>query len=217
MDKKRLKRETITAPLIVDYLERGNLESDKLLLILHGYGQNSETIEKSLNDLIELKSDYHIIIPNGPFPIPKVRNENILYRFAWYFFNQFEKEYFIDFTTPKNLIKNLVQKIAPNKEITILGYSQGGYLAPFIGECLESVQTVIGINCKYRVDMLSDDLNFTLYHLHNDKDPIVDYEPALESFNAMKKIMKKEAHHISLDSKTHEITQEIISTLKTLL
>ena len=216
MNKSQLNRITIESPMIVDYMELGNKESSNVLLILHGYGQNSQIIKESLSDIL-MENDYHIIIPNGPFPIPKVRDENVLYRFAWYFFNRFEKNYFIDFSVPKNLLKTLLNKIAPNKNITVIGYSQGGYLAPFVGEVEKSIEKVIGINCKFRDDMIDDNLNFELHHIHDKNDQIVEYEPALESFKRMESKLSTKSTHHSINSKGHALSDEIIETLKTLL
>ena len=217
MDKNRLFREEINTPMIVDYLEMGNLDSQNVLLILHGYGENAEIIENSFKDLVKDNHDYHIIIPNGPFPIPKVRNDNVLYRFAWYFFNKYESRYFIDFDIPRNILKNLLLNIAPSKDVTILGYSQGGYLAPFVGDCIKLTKTIIGINCKFRDDMLPEKLDFNIYHIHNRQDPIVDYLPALEGHNQTAKKTTKEARHYGLESNKHEITEEVITTVKSLL
>ena len=57
------------------------------------------------------------------------------------------------FNTLKNL--NLL-----NKELFIIGYSQGGYLAPFVGLKCPNTSAVIGINCNYKTEFFNQKINF---------------------------------------------------------
>lgn len=213
-DKNRLQ---LNAPMIVDFEEHGKLDSDKALLILHGYGQNIDIIKEQLGENIYNHPDYHIIIANGCFPIPKVRSDHVLYRFAWYFYDRFESRYFIDFTTPKNILNSLITELAPKKDLTIIGYSQGGYLAPFVGEMILKTKKVIGVNCKFRQDLLGESLDYDLFHLHGENDKLVEYKPALESFNILKKRVKGSCKHLTIKNTNHDISNELIEELLTLL
>ena len=73
------------------------------------------------------------------------------------------------------------------------------------------------IHWKFRDDMLPEKLDFNIYHIHNRQDPIVDYLPALEGHNQTAKKTTKEARHYGLESNKHEITEEVITTVKSLL
>ena len=85
-------------------------------------------------------SDNQLYI-NGIFPLaPEIKGEipEIKLRFAWYFFNPLTKTYFIDPSVPEKTITNLIHHLnLQDYKITFLGYSQGGYLAPFIAKTFQ--------------------------------------------------------------------------------
>ena len=208
---EKCKRILVPAQSIVDFLEFGNPNAKKVLLILHGYGQNAEEIYESLKDIIP--EDYHCIIPNGVFPMPKQRADKIYYRFAWYFYNTIEQKYYIDFTYPTSVLNSFLANINPSaRPTTIVGYSQGAYLAPFLGQAYSATSRVIGINCNYRYDMLTPEINFDLYSIHGIGDPIVNFDNSKNSFEQLKPQLLK-GEFIPVDNKTHDIDEEVKNTL----
>ena len=80
-----LERKKINIEFPFDYqlIERGG---NKLAILLHGFGQTSQIMRDDFLDLIP--DEYSVLIPNGPFPIPKIRAESIEHRYAWYFFDR---------------------------------------------------------------------------------------------------------------------------------
>ena len=93
--------------------------------------------------------------------------------------------------------------------LTIIGYSQGGYLAPFVGEKIPQTKHVIGVNCRFRFDKLPDKLNFKIDGIHGEQDENVDPLRAKESFGVLKDrgasggfyIVEKEGHRLTLPFK----------------
>ncbi|EQC43824.1 alpha/beta hydrolase [Bacteriovorax sp. Seq25_V] len=212
---EKCKRILVPAESVVDFLEFGNPHAKKLLLILHGYGQNAQEIYESLKDIIT--DEYHCIIPNGVFPMPKQRADKISYRFAWYFYNTIEQKYYIDFKYPCSVLSSFLARINPeNRLTTIVGYSQGGYLSPFLGQVYAPTRRVIGINCNYRYDMLNSQIDFDLFSIHSEGDPIVNFENSQSSFEMLRPLLLK-GEFIALPTKTHDIDQEIRETLLRLL
>ena len=148
---EKCKRVLIDAPSIIDYQSLGNPNSDRVILLLHGYAQNSQEIIDSFKSLID-ESDAHWLVPNGVFPIPKKRKDYISYRFAWYFYNTVKQEYYIDFDYPSHVLSGLLAKLnTKDKAVTIIGYSQGGYLAPFVAQRYPQAQKVIGTKKMYLI------------------------------------------------------------------
>ena len=200
---------------IVDFQTYGDENSKEIIILLHGYGQNCEEIQEQLNDILNPK--YYWIIPNGLFPIPKKRRDSILYRYAWYFYNELKQKYYIDFNYPKEVLSNFINIIDPQKrDLTIIGYSQGGYLAPFLGQTLKQTKKVIGINCNYRSDMLNNNYNFSLYAIHGDQDEIVSYENSKNSFEKIRPLLT-EGNFITVKDGRHSLTKDFITILKTLI
>lgn len=209
------ERIFVKAPCLVDYQVYGNKNADKVALLLHGFGQNSEMILEDLK--ATLSEDYYWIIPNGVFPMPKKRKDSISYRFAWYFYNNIEEKYYIDFYYPSQVLKSLIKELDPKERpLTIIGYSQGGYLAPFAGQEISTCEKVIGINCNYRFDMLEGSINYALYALHGDKDPIVDYENSKNSFEQLRPKIEQ-GDYLTIKDGTHEIDDNIRMEISKLL
>jgi len=210
------KRVFVNAPVLVDYQTAGNPQAEKIAILLHGYGQNSKIIHDDMADVLD--KDYFWIIPNGVFPMPRKRAEGISFKFAWYFYNSAEQKYYIDFKYPCGVLKSLIESIDDNsRPITIIGYSQGGYLAPFLGQAIDKTEKVIGINCNYRADMLDDNFDFDLYSIHGDIDPIVDYENSKQSFESLKDKISTSSEYITVKDGAHSLNEDFIEAIKNLI
>ncbi|EQC51677.1 serine hydrolase [Bacteriovorax sp. DB6_IX] len=210
------KRLFVEAPALIDYQEFGDPNAEKIHILLHGFGQNSDIILEDLKDILDPKSYW--LIPNGVFPMPKKRAEGISYKFAWYFYNTVKEEYYIDFTYPCGVLKAFINQVDPKRRpLTIIGYSQGGYLAPFLGQAIEQTEKVLGINCNFRHDMLEEEVDFELYQIHGSIDPIVDYENSKNSFELLKPRLKRDSRHITIDKGTHSLGPDFIDEIKKLI
>ena len=178
--KVNLQKHSYNAELIypAEYLEiQPTQGEDRINLFLHGYAENAEIFYKRISNVFEL--EHRSLFLNGSFPIPKIRGDIVLYQYAWYFYNSVENNYYIDFKTPIESIKKLLLSLnlSSNVKITIIGYSQGGYLAPFLAANLPAADRVIAINASIREDKLEGELNFQLDQIHATKDEKVDYTP----------------------------------------
>ncbi len=190
---------------LVDYIQNDCSNPSKIILLLHGYGESSQKIYKRLIDY--LPKDALVIAPNGPFPSPSPTDDGYKISFAWYFFDNKKGEFFIDYDLPSELLKNLfIQLNLKDLPLTIIGYSQGGYLAPFVGEKISQTKHVIGVNCRFRFDKLPDKLNFKIDGIHGEQDESVDPLRAKESFGVLKErgatgdfyILKNEGHRLTI-------------------
>jgi predicted esterase len=160
---------------------------DRVFLLLHGYSEKGEKMMKRIGKRIqkwaETKSlSVLILAPNGLYPMPKSfplgsrpTSEDLLMGFAWYFYDQTKDEFLIDYKVPASTLKSLLEELNPQKKpTTIIGYSQGGYLAPFVGLEYEATHQVIGLNCSFRDELFSETPNFQLDQIQGKKDTIID-------------------------------------------
>ncbi len=181
MSNKRLKIQSFH---YADIETAGDSRSKKLFLLLHGYGESGHKMLKRLRPY--LPSDAYLLAPNGVYPLPARTEEGYQMGFAWYFFDPVSLKYFIDYDLPASFLKSLVEELGlQNKEITIIGYSQGGYLAPFAGEKLEQCKQVISVNANYKYEMYNYPIPFKFYGLNGMKDEIVDPHNAQKSFEKL--------------------------------
>lgn len=187
------QRSLITTPFPLDSLvlkPQELNENTPVYLLLHGFGQRAKRLYRQWGGLFQ-ESDC-LIIPNAPFPMPRKKTDpetgQSYYQIprAWYFYNNLKDEFLIDYEFPSLLLSNFMHELNLEKNpLCIIGYSQGGYLAPFVGAKLKQTKHVIGVNCRFREDLLPDKLDFRLDAFHAQKDTQVDYERSLKSFQTL--------------------------------
>jgi len=145
------KRLTVQSHLPFDYWLRPTASPAELILLLHGF---AETGERILSKLVStLPENAVVVAPNGPFLMPHKKDDKYFATYAWYFYDPALAEYFIDMQTAVECLQHGIEalgmKVLPKR---IIGFSQGGYLAPIVAQSLEGVTQVVGISCETLVD-----------------------------------------------------------------
>lgn len=182
----KLERKRIPCHTVTDYILTGNKDNDRLYLLLHGFNESAEKVYKRVSPL--LPGDALTLAPNGNFPIPvKKPNEGYTVNFGWYFYDNSTKTYFIDYDLPSEIIINLIKELGlENKKLYIIGYSQGGYLSPFVALKHGNVEKLIGMACVFRHKMFDYAPNFPMVAIHGKEDLMVSFEGQKESVEEMK-------------------------------
>jgi predicted esterase len=203
----------LTYPAELIELAGSSNEEDRVYLFLHGYAENAEVFHKRVTRTFTPKC--RSIFLNGSFPIPTIRGDVVLYQFAWYFYNALENKYYVDFNTPVESIKKILNKlnISESTKLTIIGYSQGGYLAPFLAKELPNADKVISINASIREDKLESELNFHLDQLHAIEDERVEFKLAKERFEKLSPRLPS-SQWIEMPNETHQLSENILKTLE---
>jgi predicted esterase len=166
------------------YCQEGSTTSNKVILLLHGYEQHGTYMMRKF--LPSLPSDFLVLAPNGPFPLPKQVNGNIQIGHAWYFYHPVENKYFVTMDLAVNYLYAMLEKLTLlENDIYIVGFSQGGYLAPFVGKKLPCCKQVISLQARYRDEALSEKLPFRMDAIHGDCDSIVDPKKSQESHSQL--------------------------------
>jgi predicted esterase len=148
-------------------------------LLLHGFDDRPQRLWRCLKNI--LPADAAILAPYGPFPIPHKEEDRLKLRFTWYFYDIFEKTYHIDHQYPSQILRQLICDLKlDNLPCTIVGHSQGGYLAPFAGLHIPQTKRIVGINCEFRHQILPSILPFEIISMHAIDDPIVSFQSAKE-------------------------------------
>ena len=182
----------VSSPYWIDYRLEGNPEGGgsqggRVYLLLHGYGENGDKAFRHMapallpSDNDNNDDDILILAPNAPFPIPSKVGVPVA-AFAWYFYDPVREVFHIDYSCPASILKALLFHLGLHERpTTVIGFSQGGYLAPFVGEKVASIDHVIGVACRFREDKLGDTLSFRLDGIHGSEDEIVDPHNAQKS------------------------------------
>jgi predicted esterase len=186
----------------------------EVILLLHGLGERGKRIFRKL--LPYLPTHSLVIAPNGPFPIPRNKEGRMDYGHSWYFYDKFEAKYFINQDLAKYWLRDLVKIENPkNLPVTIIGFSQGGYLAPLAGSEIPQTKMVIGLACEFRTTLIHKKPPFDLIAIHGKDDEIISVTSAEAEISALKKLgIEVEMH---LTNGAHEVSSEMGLIIKNLL
>jgi predicted esterase len=175
-------RLILEAPTVVDYHLHLPSNPQRLLLLLHGWGQHGHFMHKRFLPLVD--GNTAVLSPNGPFPLvdqmpldKRDHSEELVKSFGWYLFDPSTGKFFIDYHIPAEILKRTISSLGLAQiPCTVLGYSQGGYLSIFVAEKCPQIDRIIGVNCGWRSDLLVNipKARVDAYHGADDKtvDPI---------------------------------------------
>lgn len=199
----------------MDGIIRRPSEASEVILLLHGLGERGRRLYRKLLPYLPEKAI--VLAPNGPFPMPKNKEQRIAYGFSWYFYDRFEKKYLINQDLAKSWLKELLHLLGLTElPLTIIGFSQGGYLAPVVGKELARTKLVVGIGCEFRHNLIDGPLHFRLEALHGKEDEIVPFQGALEELEQLKSKHIESGWHLIEDT-GHEITRQVGQKVREIL
>lgn len=195
---------------------------EEVFVLFHGFSEKGATIYKRLGDRIhkhfeDQKKKVMVLCPNGLYPMPHFhpleaqgKPEELLKGYSWYFYHQGSDTFLVDYEIPAVTFKNWIEALVPESiPVTLIGYSQGGYLSPFVGLQLKKVKRVIGINCSFREEMFPRLPDFPLDQLQGDRDTVIDINLAHSRFENLKKKGLKEGEFVWVPDIDHKLTPEL--------
>jgi len=216
-----IKRTLIPASTEIDYYLRAPKDDFPLIIFLHGFGETFGHLLRHFEKKIPHQAG--ILAVNGVFPLAQKKFDSPEWklRFCWYFYDSAKKEYFINQRYPAEVLAGLIQQLnLEQKKKIIVGYSQGGYLAPFLGEQLENVVSCISINGEYKHQLLPEKLPFPIINICGEQDEVVDPINCRNSHEIIMKrgnsggfyLVKRAGHQINTD-----ITELVISEITSVI
>lgn len=194
---------------------RPSNEAKQCFLLLHGLSERGRRIYRKL--LPALPDNSIIIAPNGPFPMPRIKENKMDMGYAWYVYDKFTQTYVIDQEMAVSaLTKILSQNNPDNLPLTIIGFSQGGYLAPHIAQKISQTKLVLGLGCEFRSSFFGDQINYSLEAIHGSADLIISPESALKEIKALDARGIKCGWSL-VEGPGHEINREIVNKVRELI
>ncbi|CAM6053774.1 unnamed protein product [Sphagnum tenellum] len=219
----KINRISFNTLLTLDYTGAGPSAdlSDKfdgtseVILLLHGYEQKASSILGKLQSV--RPSHTKFIAPNGIFPVPRRVGSSFKVGYSWYFFDPHSNEYLIDMSVSVQAIVSLIEKLEfqsiPKR---IIGFSQGGYLAPFVAHRLKNVRQVIGVGCDYLIDELPPGIEYRWDGIHGKRDEIVDWKKSQLSHSRLSEL-GIEGKFYTLEEVGHDLSPPVVETLAQVL
>lgn len=167
MDKHSL---TTSYQIESEYWMQSVPNPKRVILLLHGFSQRGESLFNKLKK--EMPEDAIVISPNAPFPSPVKLGDEYKEAYAWYFYLSKEKRFVIHPTGAVNYLETLL-KATGYLELptTVIGFSQGGYMGPWLVKALHNVEHVISVAADYPSHYYEGlrPYRFDIIHGSNDK------------------------------------------------
>jgi predicted esterase len=177
-------RISISAELPFDYCIRESQagKPKELILLLHGFNQSGEHIFSKLESV--LPADALVLAPNAPFPYAERKDAKYRMAYSWYFYDFETDEFIINMSTALEFLESGIKTLGYGElPLRIIGFSQGGYLAPFLGQRLSQTKHVIALHSTYLYEELGPRLEFRADNVVGADDAIVDPAGSERSFS----------------------------------
>lgn len=218
-------RVIVNTPLPFDSLIRkpNSGVARELVLLLHGFAESGERLFKKIEPSLteELREHSLILAPNAPFPMPHKKESGYSVTFSWYFYEPGAAEYYIDMEPAISFIcEGLRAHGAWDLPKRIIGFSQGGFLAPILAARLPAMRQLIGVGCEYLVDEIPGKLPASVPYrvdaVHGSRDESVD--PAAARASHQKLMVSGVAGHFEMiEGATHRIDDPVRAAIRNAL
>lgn len=156
-----------------------------LVVALHGYQDHALSMMRRIG-WWEKELPFQVLAVNAPFPVPIWAADGFKEAYAWYF-RDTERGFTI--VSPQETalrVYELLQELeVAERPIAIFGYSQGGYLAPFLGRHLRDLRAIIGMGSGYPPEPYKHVEPTRVYALHGDADERIPFEAARDAHRVL--------------------------------
>jgi predicted esterase len=199
--------------------------SKRGILLLHGYNDRANSARRRVFGAKPLEK-LTLFAPNGIFPAPVRIKEQHRIAYAWYFR---DGDSGLQMSSPEFGADGVMQMIAKlglqDHSWIVVGFSQGGFLAPYLLNAGLRADSVIAIGAAYRLEayqLLSEkrDLStVTLHAIHGDIDQIIGLDRAKSSYEVIQGLGVKGSFNTlkgvghTLDVSGQDLVQKLITEL----
>jgi predicted esterase len=158
------------------------------VLVLHGFSDRGTSARKRLLGL-EPVEGATVLTSHGLFPVPKFEETGFKEVYSWYFRDPYTGMEMIPPETAVTGLKQLIQKLAlQNLRWIVLGFSQGGFLAPHLVRGGLAIDAVIAVGAMVRTDSYLGLKPFPVYAINGESDEVIDCLEAKSSFESLKSL-----------------------------
>lgn len=152
-----------------------------VVVCLHGFQDHALSMMKRIG-WWEQDLPFQILAVNAPFPVPIMTQDGYQEAYAWYF-RDTERNFTI--VSPQETAERVAQLIRSlnlsETPSVIFGFSQGGYLAPFLAPHLKNLRALIGLGSGYPIEVYAGLPKLKIFALHGDQDERIPIESSREA------------------------------------
>ena len=171
-------------PLPLRYV-MGQSKAERLVVVLHGYQDNAHSMLKRLGWL-EDPTPFQWLALNAPFPVPIWNADGFKEAYSWYFRDLTRGLSLVEPSLTGEIVARLIKELGyASRPLVFFGFSQGGYLAPYVAKHLPNVHGIVGLGCGYNEDAYLGLKTKHVYGLHGTKDERIDLDKARREHSAV--------------------------------
>jgi len=151
------------------YLLRGS--GPGTVVLLHGYQDHAMSMTRRIGWL-EKELPFRILAINAPFPVPVWKADGFIEAYSWYFRDTTKGIMIVSPATSAEKIADLVHEVLPKDEpVVLFGFSQGGYLAPYVAPLIAATRAIVAVGSGYPSDPYSKvDKQVRIFGIHGADD-----------------------------------------------
>ncbi len=169
----------------VSYCLEKNEQSNRALLVLHGFSDNGRAARKRLLGMDSVPG-FSVFVPNGIYPSPVKVGDEYKEAYAWYFRDPRTGTQLVAPETAADSLWRLIERLKLSKKLwTILGFSQGGFFAPYLVRHGLNAKTIIAVGSAYRPEAYEGLSPVKVHAIHGEQDEDVPFEVARKSFDGI--------------------------------
>ncbi len=161
-------------------------KGDGVVICLHGYQDHALSMLRRIgwwhND-----PPFQVLGVNGPFPVPLWTKLGFIEAYSWYFRDSAAHLMLVHPMQTATVLQRFVSEAGLlETPKVIFGFSQGGYLAPFLAAKLENVRGIIGVGCGYFADAYAVCPPLEVHAIHGNADERIAIAGARQGYEKIK-------------------------------
>jgi predicted esterase len=191
----------------------GESEDDRLVVLLHGYQDNAQSMLKRLGWL-DSAPPFQWLALNGPFPVPIWNADGFKEAYSWYFRDQSRGISLVEPSLTGEVVAQLIKHLGYSaRPLVLFGFSQGGYLAPYVAKHLPNTHGIVGLGCGYNQQAYLGLKPTQVRGIHGTSDERIDLETARREHRAVMELGLK-GSFLEIQNFTHKIDMSIEPTVR---
>jgi predicted esterase len=179
-----------------------------LVICAHGFQDHALSMLRRIG-WWQTDLPFQILALNGPFPVPFWTGGGFKEAYSWYFRDTDAEIMLVDPATTSQTLSQLITELSlENSPKIIFGFSQGGFMAPYLAAKLKNVKGVIGLGCGYKLDAYSKCSPLEVHAIHGMNDERVSIEKSRTEFSNILKVGHRGSFH-EIPSLGHKVDAEV--------